>query len=126
MDEKITIIEGPPPTFELVEEGWSTGVAEGPTLGGVALTHLRTFNGSELVERCYRAWKKQEAIFLEYRDEDGGNKEAPIVAARTTHTHEGDMLMLWVRLPDDEIELAIDYDEEDGEDSEGEDFDPLV
>jgi hypothetical protein len=35
------------------------------------------------------------------------------------------MLMLWVRLPDEEIELAIDYDEDDSDDAEGEDFEPL-
>ena len=125
MDEKITIIEGPPPTFEVVDEGWSTGVLEGPTLYGVALTHLRTFNGGELVERCYRAWKKQQAINLEYRDEDGNNKQAPIVAARTAHGEDGEMLMLWVRLPDEEIELAIDYDDDEGDEPEGEDFEPL-
>ncbi len=126
MDEKITIIEGPPPTFEVVDEGWSTGVMEGPTLYGVALTHLRTFNGGELVERCYRAWRKHEPINLEYRDEDGANKQAPIVAARNARTDEGEMLMLWVRLPDEEIELAIDYDDDEGEESEGEDFEPLT
>jgi hypothetical protein len=125
MDEKITIIEGPPPTFELVEEGWSTGVMEGPTLYGVALTHLRTFNGGELVERCHRAWRAQEPIQLEYRDEDGNNKQAPILAARNAHTDEGEMLMLWVRLPDEEIELAFDYDDEEGDETEGEDFEPL-
>jgi len=124
MEEKITIIEGPSPVFEVVDEGWSTGVLEGPVLYGVALTHLRTFNGGELVERCYRAWKKQESIQLEYRDEDGNNKQAPILAARSAHSEEGEMLMLWVRLPDEEIELAIDYDDEEGEEGEGEEFDP--
>ncbi|MBX3047434.1 MAG: hypothetical protein KJZ53_03645 [Anaerolineales bacterium] len=125
MDDKITIIEGPPPTFEVVDDGWSTGVLEGPTLYGVALTHLRTFNGGELVERCYRAWKKRQAINLEYRDEDGNNKTAPILAARSANTDEGEMLMLWVRLPDEEIELAIDFDDDDSEDLDGEDFEPL-
>jgi hypothetical protein len=125
MDEKITIIEGPPPTFEVVDEGWSTGVLEGPSLYGVALTHLRTFNGGELVERCYRAWRKQDPINLEFRDEEGNNKQAPILAVRNTRTQDGEMLMLWVRLPDEEIELAIGYDDDDGEESEGEDFEPL-
>ena len=123
MQEKITIIEGPSPTFELVEEGWSTGVMEGPTLYGVALTHLRTFNGGELVERCHRAWKKQEAIYLEYRDEEGAAKEASILAARNAETDEGEMLMLWVRLPDEEIELAIGYEDDEAED--GDDLETL-
>lgn len=126
MQEKITIIEGPSPTFEIVDEGWSTGVLEGPTLYGVALTHLRTFNGRELVERCHRAWNKQDSIQLEYRDEDGLTKEAPIVAARAAETAEGEMLMLWVRLPDEEIELAIGYEDDDMDDSDLDEMDPLV
>ena len=36
------------------------------------------------------------------------------------------MLMLWVRLPDEEIELAFGYDDEEGEEGEGEEFDPHV
>jgi len=116
MEEKITIIEGPTPTFELVDDGWSTGVMEGSSLYGVAVTHLRTFNGSDLVERCYRAWKKKEPIHLEYRDEEGNNKNAVIVAARNTESDEGEVLMLWVRLPDAEIELAIGYEDDEGDD----------
>jgi hypothetical protein len=128
MEEKITIIEGPPPTFELVDEGWAIGVFEGPSLYNVAMTQLRTFNGGQLVERCYRAWKRQESIQLEYRGEDGDNKQANIVAARTTETEDGQMLMLWVTLPDEEIELAIGYEDDydDGDESEDEDFDPFV
>jgi len=126
MQDKITIIEGPSPTFEVVDEGWSTGVMEGPLLYGVALTHLRTFNGHELVERCHRAWKNTESIMLEYRDEEGGFKEAPILAARAAETEEGELLMLWVRLPDEEIELAIGYEDDEPEDSESDDLDPLT
>ena len=123
MDEKITIIEGPPPTFEIVDDGWSSGVLEGPTLYNVAITQLRTFNGGELVERCYRAWKQREGIQLEYRSGDGSLKEAPIVAARTGELDNGEVLILWVRLPDEEIELAIDLD--DDPDDDGDDFPPL-
>jgi hypothetical protein len=124
MEDKITIIEGPPPTFELVEDGWSTGVLEGPTLYNVALTHLRTFNGGELVERCYKSWKRRENINLEYKSEDGLKKEAPIVAVRATETDEGQVLLLWVRLPDEEIELAIDFDDDNDDDND--DFSPLA
>lgn len=127
MEDKITIIEGPPPTFELVDDGFATGVMEGPTLYNIAVTNLRTFNGSELVERCYRAWNRQQSIQLEYRSTDGQEKEAHIVAARSGETDEGEMLILWVRLPDEEIELAIGFDEDfdNGEDDDGEDYDPL-
>lgn len=113
MEEKITIIEGPTPTFEIVDDGWSNGVLEGPSLYNVAVTQLRTFNGGELVERCYRAWKSKENITLEYRAEDGETKEAAIAAARTGETDDGELLILWVRLPDEEIELAIDLDDDE-------------
>lgn len=124
MEDKITIIEGPPPTFELVDDGWATGVLEGPSLYNVAMTQLRTFNGGQLVERCYRAWKRQESIQLQYRSEDGDNKEANIVAARATETDDGQVLMLWVTLPDEEIELAIGYDDEYDDNEEGDEEDP--
>jgi hypothetical protein len=123
MNEKITIIEGPTPVFELVEDGWSTGVLEGPSLYSVAVTHLRTFNGGELIERCYRAWSQKENIQLEYRAEDESRKEANIVAARNTEMDDGEVLVLWVRLPDEEIELAINLD--DDPDDDGDDFTPL-
>lgn len=113
MQDKITIIEGPTPTFEIVDDGWSNGVLEGPSLYNVAVTQLRTFNGGELVERCYRAWKSKENITLEYRAEDGETKEAAIAAARTGETDDGELLILWVRLPDEEIELAIDLDDDE-------------
>jgi hypothetical protein len=115
MDDKITIIEGPTPSFEIVDDGWSSGVLEGPSLYNIAVTQLRTFNGGELVERCYRAWKNKGNVQLEYRAQDGETKEAAIAAARTGETDDGELLILWVRLPDEEIELAIDLDD-DGED----------
>ncbi len=122
MEDKITIIEGPSPTFEIVDDGWSNGVLEGPSLYNVGVTHLRTFNGNELIERCYRAWKQKETIQLEYRAEDGETKEATIAAARTGEMDDGEVLILWVRLPDEEIELAVDLD--DDFDDEGDDFSP--
>ncbi|MEX1247069.1 MAG: hypothetical protein WEA61_01185 [Anaerolineales bacterium] len=126
MEEKITIIEGPSPTFEVVDDGWSTGVMEGPSLYGVGVTHLRTFNGRELVERCQRTWNKHESINLEYRDEEGAPKEAAILAARNAETDEGEVLMLWVRLPDEEIELAIGYEDDEAEDGDADDLEPLT
>ncbi len=122
MDEKITIIEGPPPTFEAVNDSWSLGLNESPVLSEIAMTRLRTFNGPELVERCHRAWHKQEPIHLEYRTSDGQPASAPIVAARYLETDEGQLLILWVRLQQDETELEIDFD--DSEDDE-DDFDDL-
>jgi hypothetical protein len=123
MDEKITIIEGPPPTFEEVNESWAHGLNESPTLADIAITRLRTFNGPSLVERCHRAWRNQEPIHLEFRTSDGLEHKAPIVAARTMHAEEGDLLLLWVRLANEDAELELDYDDdEDDADESDSDF----
>ena len=66
MDDKITIIECPTPTFESISDLWVHGLAEGTNQADVFLTHLRTFNGSSLVERCHRAWRENNHISLEY------------------------------------------------------------
>ncbi len=127
MDDKITIIEGPPPTFEAVQEGWVLGLNESPRLADIAITRLRTFNGPALVERCYRAWKNGQPIHLEFRTMDGLQHEAPIVAARALSTDEGQMLILWVRLDVDDVELEIDFEDDMGEgDEDGPDFPDLL
>ena len=113
-EEKITIIEGPTPTFEQIPELWVHGLCEGAMQSEMVMTRLRTFNGSALVQRCNRAWRNQRDIQLEYRTPDGLNTEAPIVAARNLETDEGDMLLLWLRMADDSVELEIGY---------GDDFD---
>jgi hypothetical protein len=113
MDDKITIIEGPSPTFELIPDIWVHGLVEGSLQAEVVATRLRTFNGSELVDRCYRAWEKKQTIQLEYRTPEGLSAEVPIVAARNMGTDEGDVLLLWVRFPDDSIEVGIDYGDDD-------------
>ncbi len=82
MEDKITIIEGPPPTFEAVDDGWALSLNESPLLFNVGLTRLRTFNGQSLLERCHRAWRHKNTIHLEYRDSSGLESEAPILAAR--------------------------------------------
>lgn len=117
MDDKITIIEGPPPTFEEVNDGWVMGLSESLNLGEFVVTRLRTFNGPALVERCHRAWHHQQPIHLEYRDADGLQEQAPIVAARHVETDEGHLLILWVRMVDEGIELQFGYDDdsEDGD-----------
>ena len=123
MDDKITIIEGPPPTFEAVNEGWVMGLNESPTLADVVLTRLRTFNGPTLVERCYRAWHQRQTINLEFRTSDGLERLAPIVAARYLEVDEGHLLLLWVRLNDEEVELELGYDDDVGDDYDDDDFD---
>jgi len=126
MDEdKITIIEGPPPTFESVGDGWALGLNESASLSEVALTRLRTFNGPALVERCLRAWRIKNTIHLEYRGVDGLENMAPILAARALDVEEGQVLLLWVKLDSEEAELEIGYgDEADDLNDDPSDDDP--
>ncbi len=123
MEDKITIIEGPPPAFEDVHEGWPLGLNERPSLHKLALTRLRTFNGPALVERCYRAWHHQQAIQLEFRANDGLIHKTPIVASRALDVDDGQLIFLWVRFTEQEalIELGADDDELD---REGDDQEP--
>jgi len=121
-DSKITIIEGPPPTFETVYDTWANGIAESPTLGSVAVTQLRTANGPALVERCYRAWHHRDPIHLEFRTTDGITQEVPIVAARATETDEGQLLLLWVRLPEDDLVVDFIVGDEDDDDDYDDDY----
>lgn len=116
MDDKITIIEGPPPIFEPVQEGWVLGLNESPGLYDLTLTKLRTFNGPALVERCYHAWHAGGSMFLEYRDMLGLEKRSPILAVRSSKNRDGQILLLWVRRELEEAEIK--------EDSSGEDQQP--
>ncbi|OGO66000.1 MAG: hypothetical protein A2030_04585 [Chloroflexi bacterium RBG_19FT_COMBO_50_10] len=122
MDDKITIIEGPPPNFEDVHEGWPLGLNESPSLHKLALTRLRTFNGPSLVERCYHAWRDQHTIQLEFRANDGLIHKTPIVASRTMETDDGQLIFLWVRLTEQEalLELGADDDQYDKDDDDQE------
>jgi hypothetical protein len=128
MEDKITIIEGPTPVFEDINDGWAIGLNDSPILYDTIFTQVRTFNGPALVERCHRAWKKQSSIYLHFTNEDGLEEKAPIVAARSITSDEGQVLLLWLRqLPtyDDIKDLAEGFsDEEDDEDfDDEEDFD---
>ena len=118
MDTKITIIEGPPPVFEPVQDAWALSLTEGPHTFVNAVTKLRTFNGAKLVERCYRAWKNQLPMHLLYRNEMGLEQEAPIQAARAVDSDDGDILLLWVYLDPTMVEFEFDNssDEENFDD----------
>ena len=118
MDEKITIIEGPPPIFEHVNDGWAVGLNESPHVLVPALTRLRTFNGNALVERCHRAWNKLETIHLHYRNDMGMEQTAPILAARNVETSDGNVLLLWVYLDKDHVEYEFDEGDDDSADDE--------
>ena len=125
--EKITIIEGPPPTFELVSDAWLFGLTESPYACQIAMCRLRSENAPELVERCYREWRDRLPISLEYRSDDGLTQQAPIIAARWLEVLEGQVLLVWVRLGEDQVEIEVDFDDFDDaffEDDEG--FDPTM
>lgn len=126
--EKITIVEGPPPTFEFGSDPWLHSLTEGPLPSRVAMCRVRAFNGPSLIERCYRAWHSGQPIYLEYRGEDGLTEETPIIAIRWIEQSEGDVLFLWVRLEEQDIEIEIELDVDDfhlddfEEDEEGPDL----
>jgi hypothetical protein len=123
--EKITIIEGPPPTFELVSDSWLLSLTEGPIPTRVAMCQVRSFNGHTLMERCYRAWRESQPIRLEYRSEDGLTQQVPIVAARWFEIDEGDVLQLWVVYREEDIEVEIDIDVDDFYDEIDDDLDDI-
>lgn len=112
MDDRITIIEGPPPVFEPVSDAWAMSLSESPHMPLTVLTRLRTFNGPALVERCYRRWKANQPIYLYYRNDLGLEEKAPILAARSVDTPEGHVLLLWVLLDPSKVRVEVDSDEE--------------
>lgn len=112
LEDKITIIEGPPPVFEQIDDGWALGLSEGPLLYDMSLTQVRTFNGPELVERCHRMWKENGVIHLHYRNEMGVEEMVPIMAARSIETEEGQILLLWTRHTPEDFEDFDDLDED--------------
>ena len=112
MEDKITIIEGPTPEFEDISDGWALGLNESPLLYDTIFTQVRTLNGPALVERCHRAWKQKNTIYLHFKNKMGVEEKAPITAVRSIDTdEEGQILLLWVRqLPsyEDLINIADD------------------
>ncbi len=116
MEDRITVIEGPTPVFEPVQEVWALGLNEGPARMVMAQTRLRTFNGRALVERCYRQWKNHQPIKLHYRNELGLEEQAPIVAARSVDTEEGQVLLLWLNFDEEKVEIEYDVDDADEDD----------
>jgi hypothetical protein len=106
MDDKITIIEGPPPTFAPVHDGWLLGLHEGTQVGNIVVTQLR-----------YRAWSNRLSIHLVFRSPDGLERHAPIVAARNVELTEGNLLLLWVHLTrEEQEELAVGKGEDEDDD----------
>ncbi|NLE83281.1 MAG: hypothetical protein GX603_02055 [Chloroflexi bacterium] len=126
MNNKITIIEGPTPEFQVVSVNhfgdgslnWVSGVMEGPFLYNTAFTNLRTFDAQKLLERCQNTWAEKQTMYLEYKDRIGLRREDPIIAARAISVEEGDLLLLWVRkdLSDEEEDNQDYFDSDFGDD----------
>ncbi len=123
MSEKITIIEGPTPTFQDVNGLWSHSLIESHLQHDTIFTELRATNGTSLVNRCRQAWLDQEPIYLEYRTEEGLPDELPIVAAHSKKSEEGDVLQLWLRLERGDVEIEIEYIDDDFDDGFDDYFD---
>jgi len=116
MENKITIIEGPTPEFEDISDGWALGLNESPLLYNTIFTQVRTLNGPALVERCHKAWKSNSSIYLHFKNQMGIEEKAPIIAARSVGTDEGQVLLLWVRkLPnyEDLVDIAGELSDDD-------------
>lgn len=116
MENKITIIEGPPPVFEGISDGWALGLNESPLLYDTIFTQVRTLNGPALVERCHKAWKSNSSIYLHFKDQMGVEEKAPIIAVRSVSTDEGQALLLWIRqLPsyEDLVDIADEMTDDD-------------
>jgi len=116
MTEKITIIEGPTPDFREVNGLWIQGVSESPGQYDTYYTELRAFDGYSLVDRCTKAWQKNDTVVLEYRTETGLIDEITIIAAHSEETEDGDLIQLWVRQDREDVEFEIKFD--DGDDEE--------
>ncbi len=113
MNEQITIIDGPPPVFEHVDDAWAMGLNESPHVLVPALTWLRTMNGNALVERCHRAWREHGHIHLHYKNDMGLQQAAPSTAARNVETADGQVLLLWVYLDREQVEYEVDDGDDD-------------
>lgn len=118
MDNKITIIEGPTPTFEAVSANWADSICETPEPGCIMMTNLRTMNGPGLLERCHHTWSQCDTMYLHYRNTIGLEEKIPIIAAESLDTEDGQKLILWVVMPPANrghvyIQPDDDFDDED-------------
>jgi len=114
--ELITIIEGPTPEFRPTPVDWVQSVLEGPTDRLVAVCHLRTGNGEDIMERCRNAWQDGRPVRLDFPDEMRMRQQVDVVSIRLEQMEEGPALMLWVALPLDVIEEMEDMDDNDEDD----------
>jgi hypothetical protein len=116
--EKITIIEGPPPEFMLAQDVWSMSMWEGTLPRSVGVCQMRTFNAGSLMERCQRAWDEGRPVLLDFPQMDGLRQKVEILAAKPGRVEEGDLLYLWVAVPNGLISQSEDLDDSAFDDDE--------
>lgn len=104
--EFITIVEGPEPEFASHNDVWAISVLESAKHIDVEQCKLRTFDGTNLVERCRNAWTDNRPVLLDYPNRLGLRRQVEVVAARAAQVDQGDLLYLWVRSPKEESEAA--------------------
>lgn len=121
--ETITIIEGPPPEFVLSQDMWSMSMWESSRPRSVGVCQMRTFKAQTLMDRCTRAWNEGRTVVLDFPQYDGLRQRIEVLAARPGHVEEGDLLNLWVAVPDGVLEQA-DADDDLDDSDEGEEEDP--
>lgn len=111
--ELITIIEGPTPDFHPSPYLWFQSVLEGPEDAEVTMCELRTYNGSDIIERCRSAWKDGRVVKLDYPDRMRLRKQIDVVGMKLQEEEAGPMLVLWVRQAMGELNEEEGYDGED-------------
>ncbi|MFN8595935.1 MAG: hypothetical protein U0559_07105 [Anaerolineae bacterium] len=121
--ELITIIEGPPPEFVLAQDVWSASTWEGTKPRSVGVCQMRTFNAAALMERCTRAWHEGRSVHLDFPQMDGLRQQVEVLAAKPGRVEEGDLLYLWVAVPnlvaDNQLDEDVDVDDEEDDDDLG-------
>lgn len=115
MDNKITIIEGPTPTFEPVNSDWVESLCESSQVCDIMMTNLRTMNGQALMERCHNTWAEGDVMYLHFRNTIGLEQRVPIVAAQKIETDEGQKLVLWLRVEPDQLNHTYVVGDDDDE-----------
>lgn len=122
--ELISIIEGPTPEFRPSPQRWLQSIHESPVDSAIATCQLRTANGTDILERCQRAWHENRSVKLDFPDEIRMRQQVDVVAMRLTEVDEGQVLNLWVALPFEMIFVA-EEDETDGDDYDEDGLDYL-
>jgi hypothetical protein len=112
----ISIIEGTPPEFMLAQDAWSVSVCEGQMPRAVGVCQMRTFNAQSLMDRCQRAWREGRSVHLDFPQMDGLRQEVEVLAAKPGHVEEGDLIYLWVAVPQEATILDEGEDEANRDD----------